>query len=174
MKKLAILLLFLAVPLALFSLDFYVGPTAYYASVIQPQSVKNLSPSGLSVSDFAVGGDARLLAGLLWGGVVGLYQPGSSSLPNQVQFMTDIGLGLRILFLRAAVGIGPDFGLAFGNGATQAFRAGANLRLTGDIILGKVSVGLSWLSKIEFTQQSISEAFSNPYGMLGVAVLFKL
>ncbi|HUX12178.1 MAG TPA: hypothetical protein VMW87_04070 [Spirochaetia bacterium] len=174
MKKLAIGFLLLAVPFALFSLDFYVGPTAYYASVIQPQSVKNLSPSGMSVSDFAIGGDARLMAGLLWGGVVGLYQPGTDLLPNQLQFMTDVGLGLRILFLRAAIGVGPDFGLAFGNGATQAFRAGANLRLTGDVILGKVSFGLSWLSKIEFTQQSLSDAFSNPYGMLGVAVLFKL
>ena len=174
MKKLGIIVLLLAIPFMAFSLDLYLGPTAYYASVIQPQSVKNLSGSGLSLSDFAVGGDARLIAGPLWGGVVGLFQPGTSSLPNQLQFMLDAGVGLKLLFLRAALGIGPDFGVAFGNGSTQAFRAGANLRLTGDILLGKVSLGLSWISRVEFTQQSLADAFTNPYGMLGVAVLFKM
>ena len=173
-KKLLIIVSLLTVPMAAFALDLYVGPTAYYATAVQPQSVASISPSSLSLSDFAIGADARLYAGPLWIGGVGLLQPGTTALPTQMQLITDVGLGLKLLFLRAAVGVGPDFGLAFGGNSTQVANAGANIRVTGDVVLGKFSLGLSWISRVQLTAQSLSQALSNPYGSLGVALLFKL
>lgn len=174
MKRLVFVLALIPLPIAAFALNLYVGPTAYYASVIQPKSVSALSSSGISASKLAFGGDARLYAGPLWAGAVGLVQPGTTNLPTHVQLFTDVGVGLKLLFLRAGIGVGPDFGLQLGGNATQPGVAGANIRLTGDVLLGKMSLGLSWISRVQLTQQSISQAFANPYGSLGVALLFKL
>ncbi len=74
--------------------------------------------------------------------------------------------------MHAGVGIGPNFGFEFCNGATQVFRTGANLRLTGDIVIGPVLLGLNWVSEIQFTRASITDAFMNPYGKLGISLLY--
>lgn len=173
-KRILFVLPLLVVPFGAFALDLYAGPTAYYASVIQPKGVASLPGSGLSVSDLAFGGDARLYAGPLWGGLVGVYLPGDGTVPHRIQFLTDVGLGLKLAILRAGIGIGPDFGLQFGGGTKQFTEAGANLRITGDVMLGGFSLGLSWVSRVQLTQQSLVNAFSNPYGYLGVSLLFKM
>jgi hypothetical protein len=80
---------------------------------------------------------------------------------------------MQIAIVRASIGLGPDFGLAFGEGVQKA-RLGGNLGLTGDVVLGDLSVGLSWFSLISFTRESIADVFRNPYGFLGVTALFKL
>jgi hypothetical protein len=152
----------------------YVGGNAYYAGVIRPQDVQQADPAGITLADFAFGGEARLLLGSIWGSAVGVYLPGNQVLPHRLHILLDAGLAIDLLFLRFGVGLGPDFGLALGNEGSRPYRAGANLRLTGDLMLGDLSVGLSWVSRIEFTRESIANAFRNPYGFLGVTLLTKL
>jgi hypothetical protein len=76
--------------------------------------------------------------------------------------------------VHAGIGIGPNFGLEFGNNAAEFFRTGANARVTADIILGPVLVGVNWISEVQFTRASIADAFVNPYGKLGLSLLFAL
>lgn len=175
MKRiLPVVLMLVILPIGVFALDFYGGVNAYYASLIQPADVKNIDTAGLNLADFAFGGEARLVSGLLWGSAVGIYTPGDVNLPHRIDLLLDGGLGLSLGIVRAGIGIGPDFGVELGDNANRFFKTGANLRLTGDILLGPFSLGLSWINKIEFTRASIAEAFENPYGQLGVSLLYRL
>ena len=168
------LLLCMILPLGAYALGFYVGPNVYYSSLVRPADVVAMDTAGLNLADFSFGGEARLIAGPFWGSALGLYAPGDSNMPHHIDIMLDAGLGLSLGPVHLGVGIGPNFGLDFGNNAAQAFRTGANLRVTGDIVLGPVLLGLNWISEVQFTRASIAEAFVNPYGKLGVSLLFGL
>ena len=175
MKRMVVaLLLCMILPFGAFALGFYVGPNIYYASLIRPADVVAMDTAGLNLADFALGGEARLIAGPFWGSAMGLYAPGDVNLPHHIDILLDAGLGLELGPVHAGVGIGPNFGLEFGNNAAQLFRTGANLRVTGDVVLGPVLLGLNWISEVQFTRASIADAFVNPYGKLGVSVLFGL
>ena len=173
MKKLSLLLLCLLLPMGVFALDFMAGANAYYAGLIQPEDVEAVGEIDLTIADFAFGGEARLVAGPLWGSAVGVYMPGDEFLPDRIHMMIDGGVAVKLLFLRFGAGLGPDFGFYLGNPVGSVARAGANLRLTGDILLGNLSLGLSWVSHVEFTRESIVEALQNPYGFLGVTALLR-
>lgn len=173
MKRILIAaLLCMILPLGAFAAGLYGGMDIYYASLVRPADVVALDTAGLNLADFAFGGEARLIVDPFWGSALGLYAPGDANLPHHVDILLDAGLGLTLGIVHAGVGIGPNFGLEFGNSATQLFRAGANLRVTGDVVLGPFLVGLNWISEIQFTRASIADAFMNPYGKLGVSVLF--
>lgn len=175
MKRIVVaLLLCMILPFGAFALGFYVGPNVYYASLVRPDDVVAMDTAGLNLADFAFGGEARLIAGPFWGSALGLYAPGDNNLPHHIDILLDAGLGLNLGPVHAGVGIGPNFGFEFGNNAAEFFRTGANLRVTGDIVLGPVLLGLNWISEVQFTRASIAEAFVNPYGKLGVSVLFGL
>jgi len=175
MKRIVVaLLLCMILPFGAFALGFYVGPNIYYASLIRPADVVAMDTAGLNLADFAFGGEARLIAGPFWGSAMGLYAPGDVNLPHHIDILLDAGLGLELGPVHAGVGIGPNFGLEFGNNAAQLFRTGANLRVTGDVVLGPVLLGLNWISEVQFTRASIADAFVNPYGKLGVSALFGL
>jgi hypothetical protein len=165
-------LLCILLPLGAFAATgLYGGMDIYYASLIRPADVVAIDTAGLNLADFAFGGEARFIIDPFWGSAIGLYSPGDANLPHHIDILVDAGLGLTLGIVHAGIGIGPDFGLEFGNGATQLFRNGANLRLTGDIVLGPVLLGLNWISEIDFTRASIADTFMNPYGKLGVSVL---
>jgi hypothetical protein len=172
-RKLIAFLLCLILPLAAFATTgLYFGVDTYYASVIRPADIVALDTSGLNFADFAFGAETRFIIDPFWASAIGLYSPGDSTLPHHVDIFLDAGLGLTLGIVHAGIGIGPNFGLEFGNGATQFFRTGANLRLTGDIVIGPFLVGLNWISEVEFTRDSIIEAFANPYGKIGISCLF--
>lgn len=173
MKRLAIIILvFVFLPLGAFADGLYGGIDLFYASLIRPADVVALDTAGLNMADFAFGGEARLILDPFWGSAIGLYAPGDMNLPHHIDIFLDAGLGLSLGIAHVGVGIGPNFGLEFGNGANGLLRAGANLRLTGDIVIGPFLVGLNWISDIEFTRASIADAFMNPYGKLGISVLY--
>ncbi|MEN6364763.1 MAG: hypothetical protein ABFC81_06780 [Rectinema sp.] len=168
------LLLLLLVPIGAFAVDLYGGLNAYYVSLIRPADVMSIDTAGLNLADFAFGGEARIIGGPLWGSAVSVYSPGDANLPHRIDVLLDGGVGLPLGIFRAGVGIGPNFTVEMGDNVTRIFRAGANLRLTGDVLLGPVSLGVSWISKIDFNRASILDAFKNPYGQLGVALLCRL
>jgi hypothetical protein len=175
MKRILIAsLVFMILPLGAFAAGLYGGIDIYYASLVRPADVVALDTAGLNMADFAFGGEARLIVDPFWGSAIGLYTPGDTNLPHHIDILLDAGLGLSLGIVHAGIGIGPNFGFEFGNGATRIFRTGANLRLTGDVVLGPVLLGLNWISNIEFTRASLADAFKNPYGKLGVSVLFGL
>lgn len=172
-RYLVVLLILLSVASAASAFDFYLGANAHYASAIQPAEVRDARPAGLAPSDFAFGGEARLYLNALTGSASAIFVPGSSFQAPRFRVMTDVGLSLQLAILRAGIGIGPDFGIAFGE-TTETARLGGNMRLTGDIVLGDLSLGVSWYSLISFNRQSIADAFRNPYGFLGVSLLKRL
>lgn len=174
MKRILIAsLLCILLPLGAFAATgLYGGVDIYYASLVRPADVVAMDTAGLNLADFAFGGEARFIIDPFWGSALALYSPGDVNLPHHIDIFLDAGLGLTLGIVHAGVGIGPNFGLEFGNGATQLIRTGANLRVTGDIVLGPVLLGLNWISEIEFTRDSIADAFMNPYGKLGVSLLF--
>jgi len=175
MKRIGIaLLLCLLLPLSTFALGFYVGGDAFYSSLVRPADVEAMDTEGLNLADFTFGGEARLIAGPFWGSAMGLYSPGDGNLPHHVDVLLDAGLGIALGPVHAGIGIGPNFGLEFGNNAAEFFRTGANARVTADIILGPVLVGVNWISEVQFTRASIADAFVNPYGKLGLSLLFAL
>jgi len=169
----AILLLTL-LPGSVFALDLYAGATAYYASLSQPADVRAIDTESLNLADFALGGEARIVWGFVWASAVGTYTPGDVNMPHRLDILLDSGAGMTLGLLRGAIGIGPNYGIAVGNNAGDFFRIGANLRVTADVLLGPFSLGLSWISKVEYTRSSFLEAFANPYGQIGVALLYKL
>ena len=172
-KKLIAFLLCLSIPLAAFAASgLYGGIDMYYTSVIRPADVVALDTAGLNLADFAFGAETRFIIDPFWGSAIGLYSPGDVNLPHHIDILLDAGLGLTLGIVHVGIGIGPNFGLEFGNGATQLIKTGANLRLTGDIIVGPLLLGLNWISEIEFTRDSIIEAFENPYGKIGISCLF--
>ena len=175
MKRIIPLLMLLALlPVGVFALDFYAGANAYYASLIQPADVQAIDTANLNMADFSFGGEARIVGHLLWASAIGTYTPADVNMPHRLDIMLDGGVGLTLGIVRAGIGIGPNFGIEMGDNAGNYFKTGANMRLTGDVLLGPFSVGLSWINKIEFTRASFVEAFENPYGQLGLAVLYKL
>lgn len=173
-KSLIVLLLCAIVPFGAFALDFYVGGNAYYSSLLRPADVEALDKDGLTIADFSFAGEARLTSGLFWASAVGMYTPGDANLPHRLALVLDGGIGLQIAIFRAGIGIGPNVGVAFGDGTFDWTQTGANLRATADVVLGPVLVGLNWINQVEFTRGSIEDAFANPYGQLGLTVLFKL
>ncbi|MFP4375554.1 MAG: hypothetical protein ACLFP4_00800 [Spirochaetales bacterium] len=172
-KLLVVLVLVVAVTGMASAMDFWIGGNAHFASVIQPDDVKNVRPEGLAPSDFAFGAEGRLYLNALTGSAVATFLPGSSFRAPRVALLTDVGLTLELPLIRAGIGVGPNFLVAFGDD-TQAARAGANLRATADVVLGELSLGLSWFTNVELTGQSIGEAFSDPSGFLGITILQKL
>jgi hypothetical protein len=173
MKRIAVaLLLCMILPLGAFALDFYAGVNVNYASLIRPADVVLIDTEGLNIADFAFGGEVRIIAGSFWASSVGTYTPGDINLPHRIDFLLDGGLALSLGIVRAGIGIGPNFGFEFSDSTTRLFRTGANMRMTGDVVLGPALLGLSWISRIDFTRASIVDAFMNPYGQLGVSLLF--
>jgi hypothetical protein len=171
-KKLIALLLCMILPLAVFATTgLYGGINMYYASIVRPADIVALDTAGLNLADFAFGAETRFIIDPFWASAIGLYSPGDVNLPHHIDLFLDAGLGITLGIVHAGIGIGPNFGLEFGNGATELIRTGANLRITGDIVIGPFLVGLNWISEIEFTRNSIIEAFENPYGKLGISCL---
>lgn len=168
-----VLLVLMLVPANVFALDYYAGGNVYFASLIQPADIRTLDTAGLNLADFAFGGEARIVWGLIWASAVGTYTPGDVNLPHRLDLLLDSGVGITLGIMRAGIGIGPNYGIEIGNNVGDYFKTGANMRLTGDVLLGPFSLGLSWISKVEFTRSSFVEAFGNPFGQLGMALLYQ-
>ncbi len=165
-KTLILVLILISVTMSTSALSLWIGPNAYYASAITPDSVSESSVSKVTIEDLAFGGEARLYLGALTGSISAEYL-GS----KKILILTDAGLNLELLLFRLGLGLGPNYGISLDGGKSKL---GGNLRATAEVKLGGIAAGLSWVSMVEFDKSSIADAFKNPYGFLGVTLNFKM
>ncbi len=167
MKKIIFFILILvSITMSVSALSLWVGPNAYYAKAINPDSVNESNLSSVGLEDLAFGAEGRLYIGDLIGSVSAEYL-GS----KQILLLTDAGLNINLLIFRFGLSLGPNFGVSLDGGGA---RLGGNLRATAEVKLGGIAAGLSWFSMVEFNKASIADAFKNPYGFLGATVTFRL
>lgn len=171
MKKLFVLLLVVAIPVAVFA-DMQLGVVGMYNGGIDALQAKTVG-----VDDFTFGAEARLKLGIFQGSVTGLYYPEVALVrPAAIVAATDVGLAFDILFLRLGAGIGPNFAIPVGDsGAGEPAKFGANIKLTTDFRLGSLSLGLVGFYYLEsFADlKNVGEIFTDlPW--LGITAMFKL
>jgi hypothetical protein len=163
MKKLLLVLLLASIiPAAVFA-ELQLGGVAMYKG--DPSTA-----TGVSVNDFTFGGEGRLKFGLLQGGVSALYVPSGSY--SSLAVLTDIGASLDVLFFRFGAGLGPNFSFNFGSGAPSPASVGMNVKVSADVNLGNLALGLVgyWYAD---SFSSLGSTFSRmPW--LGVTLLVKL
>ena len=136
MKKLLIVLIVAMLPSLAFA-DLQLGAVGMYKGDVTAADVHSVS-----INDFTFGGEARLKFGILQGGLTALYYPTSEY--AQIVALTDIGLSLDVLMFRFGAGIGPNFAftVAGTSPTSQPVNVGLNLKLSGDVNLGGLSLGL--------------------------------
>ena len=136
--KRALLVLLIALAPVLSWADFQLGGIGLYNG-----NVAALGSTPVS-NDFTFGLETRLkFLSVLQVGLTGLYYlPSSPASPSYIQALTDVGLSLDIFILRLGAGIGPVFFIPMSGPAVSASSV-ANLKLSADINIGPVSVGVA-------------------------------
>jgi hypothetical protein len=177
MKKLGILVLVMVAVIPAFAFaDFQIGGVAMYKG--EPASV---TVKSLGIDDFTFGVDARLKFSIIQGSLAVLYYPedaNGAGLPASLMALADIGLSFDILFVRLGAGVGPNFTLALGdsNWTEQSpIPLGMNVKLSAEVMLGKISLGLVGYYAInsfsDLTRPNFID-YTRPW--VGVSALFKL
>ncbi|MFA6504803.1 MAG: hypothetical protein WCT14_01825 [Treponemataceae bacterium] len=162
-KYLVILTILVTLPLAAFA-DFGVGGAAFFKSPVllgQPINTDNLN-----VNQFSFGADARLKVKWFQAEALLLYSAGSF---NSLNAYLDAGVSLDMEIIRFSVGAGPCF---TGNlGQNPPLQIGFNAKIGADLVLGNISVGLSYLMALNINNGIDVNTSS---GLLGASVLFWL
>lgn len=162
-RKILILAALVLLPVTLFA-QLGIGPAAYYKSpVLLGQSVDS---DELNVDQFSFGGDLRFKFSLLQLQALALYS--ASADVKSLDIFLDAGLALDIAILRLSLGAGPNFTYIFGESSSPV-RAGLNGKVGADLMLGNISVGLSYIMAL-----NIDDGFdlNTSSGLLGAQVLF--
>jgi len=134
MRRIIIVLIVALLPAMAFA-DFQVGGVGMYKG-----DVTTIGTS-IGITDFTFGAEARLKFGFLQGGASLLYYPGVSY--NSIMALTDIGVSLDVALLRLGIGLGPNLAVNLGAPAsTPPANVGLNLKLSTDVNLGSLSIGL--------------------------------
>ncbi|MBN1647813.1 MAG: hypothetical protein JW874_07260 [Spirochaetales bacterium] len=171
MKKTLLVLAILCLPIAVFA-DFQVGAAAYLNIPLTPEQVE---VNELSFSDFLFGADVRFNLGPLSIQGTGFYRGGDDYTSSAIGLYTDIGLLIDLAVVRLSLGVGPNFTLLLDDGVSDAARIGANVKASGEIVIGNLAFALNWMMLIEnLAVEDILYALENPYGYLGLSVLYKL
>jgi hypothetical protein len=174
MKKSILILALVCLPLAAFA-DFQIGGAAYLNVPLTKNQID--SNIDLSVDDLQFGADARFNIGILQFQGLMMFQPGNEDvfLDPYINLYTDIGVVFDLAIIRLGAGIGPNFGLSLGENNGDAFNVGANIKLSAEVVLGNLSLGLNWLMVIpDLTVEDVAAAFEQPCGYAGISVLYKL
>jgi len=140
MKRLLIFLLVLALPVFAFANDFQLGGIGMYTGTIDQLKAKDVQ-----LDDFTFGAEARLKLSLFQAGASLLYYPASpvALLPPYLVALTDVGVSVDLSLLRLGIGLGPNFSIALGpEGAGDPANLGLNMKLSADVNIGNLSVGL--------------------------------
>ena len=161
MRKLALMFFILvALPVAIFA-EWGVGGAALYKSpVLCGQS---LDLANHNVDQFSFGGDLRFKLGLFQAEGLLLYSAGAV---NSLTMYLDAGVALDVALMRLSLGAGPNFNNNFN--ASRPIQAGCNAKIGADIMLGKVSVGLSYIMAMNIGN---GVDISTGAGLLGAQVL---
>jgi len=182
MKKAILILMILIIPAALFA-DVRVGPTAYYNfPLLQDEQYHPPELEGVDLSDFTFGADFRVKLFIFNLQATALFTPGASAgtftLPASADLYLDGGLAFDLAILRLGVGVGPNFTFFFGDADTisNPTSMGMNLKATADLLLGPVSLGLSYLTQLDFDAKDPATFLSadKTQGLFGIAFMFKL
>jgi hypothetical protein len=161
MKKLAVILLLVALPMALFA-DFYLGPTAMYKG--NPQMLTTVPNAG----DLAFGAEARLNLSLFEGQAMALY-----NLNQSINTYLDVGLVLNLAIVSVGVGVGPNFFVNFMPGAPEAASFGFNAKAHVDLNLGGIKISGYYMVILEsISVANIQDSLN--FGTAGISLLFKL
>ena len=176
MKRLLIVIAVLLVPAALFA-QVQVGATALYNF---PYFADDTTPAEISASDFTFGADARIRIFVFQASALALFTPGytdalDNEVPGNIDLIVDGGLSFDILFFRLGLGVGPSLRVNLGSGGDTT-GLGLNVKATADVMLGGLSVGLSYLNQFEFDFADASQLLDQDYtkGLIGLSVLFSL
>jgi len=162
MKKLILILAAVIIlPVAAFA-DVGVGGAAFFKS---PVLIGQPIDSGtVNVNQLSFGGDLRLKLGWFQAEGLLLYSAGNV---NSLNMYLDAGVALDLAILRLSVGVGPNLATNFG--ASPAVQAGLNAKAGADLMLGPISVGLSYIMALNL-DNGINVKTSS--GLLGLDVLF--
>jgi hypothetical protein len=136
-KLILILAVLIAIPAATFAEWGFGGAALYKSPVLIGQDVDT---SNLNVNQFSFGGDARLKLGWFQAEALLVYSAGDT---NSLSAFLDAGVALDLAILRLSLGAGPNFNNNFGE--SKPIQAGLNAKLGADVMLGKVSLGLTYL-----------------------------
>ncbi len=173
MKKLVVLLLVVVLPAFAFA-DFQIGGVGMYKGTIAQLKAKDVG-----IEDFTFGAEARLKLSLFQAGVSALYYPENIDLmkPPAIVALTDVGIALDVLFLRFGVGLGPNLVIALKDqaGFSKPDPVGLNLKLSTDVKIGNLSVGLVGFYYLESIKdlKNVGQVFKElPW--LGVTAMFKI
>src|SRR5690606_23199762 len=100
-----------------YSLEFWIGGNAYLNMLVGPDEIEgdyddyekapeNPPAPEIGPESFSYGAEARLYLGPLMANLGAVYMGTGDFL-----VMADVGLTLKLLFLRGSLGIGPNFGV---------------------------------------------------------------
>ncbi|MGM0431970.1 MAG: hypothetical protein ACQEQU_04595 [Spirochaetota bacterium] len=196
-KKLVIVLLalLLALPTSLFAADLIglrIGPAAMIGGsldenatnyILDDNFVKDAWPDG-----YSFGADARFNFSLLEVNALALLSSNDSANTTELDVYANAGTSISLLnFLRVGASAGPLLNVTVGDDVSveeqeSLMDLGLNLRLTGDIELGDLSLGLSAIFETGATVNKIKEdGFKNAVGdqvfeegLFGVSAMFAL
>jgi hypothetical protein len=149
--------------------EFQLGAVGVYMH--DPASIL-IAP--VSVGDFAPGGEARVKLGILQGAGTFVIYPGANE-GLALGLFADVGLSVDVLFLRVGAAAGPTIEFPLGNAQAGPMESGWNLKLSADVNLGPVSVGLVGFYLLSDLADfgHLGDILSGP-PWVGLTVLFKV
>lgn len=176
MKRLIIVCAILLLPAALFA-QMQIGGTALYNFPY----FEDAGPSGLDASDFTFGADARIRLFIFQASALALYTPGytdasATEVAGSIDLILDGGVSIDLMMFRLGLGVGPNLRVNLEPG-TDATGVGFNAKATADVVLGRFSVGLTYLNQFEFDfADAATQLLDQDYtkGLLGLSVLLSL
>ena len=161
-RILAVLVL-LVLPMAAFA-ELGLGGAAFFNSpYLLGQSVDE---DNLNVNQFTFGGDARLKFSILQGEALVLYAAGDV---QSLNIYLDAGVAFDIMMLRLSAGAGPNF--IFNIGEHDWLQPGLNAKLSADIKLARLSIGISYIMDLNLDS---GVDINTSSGLLGAQVLLWL
>ena len=163
MRKVVLLILVLALLPAVIFAQLGVGGAAFYKSPVLLG--QQLDLNNHNVNQFAFGGDLRFKLGLFQAEGLVFYCAGSQV--SGLMTFLDAGLALDVAIVRLSLGAGPN--IMYNFNATKPVQMGLNAKIGGDIMLGKVSVGLSYIMSLAISN---SVDVNTASGLLGAQILF--
>jgi hypothetical protein len=173
MKRLIVLALVLLAPVAVFA-QFQIGATAMFNYPILTEGATD----EIDISNFTFGADARLKLAVFQASALALFTPASEDpvAPAVIDLFVDGGVSIDLLMFRIGLGLGPNLRFAVAEDNGDPFGYGINVKATADVLLGGLSVGLTYLNSFELDFSQAGDLLDQDYskGLLGISVLFSL
>jgi hypothetical protein len=164
MKKLFLCLsVMVLLPIMAFA-DLGIGVATFLKSPVligQPIDTEHMN-----VDQFSFG--ANLLYKLGWFQVEGLLLYSTGDIQS-LNFYLDAGVALDVSILRLSIGAGPNF--VSNLQESHLSQAGLNAKIGADVVVGKVSMGLSYIMALNFDNGITADTGS---GLLGIRLLLWL